>query len=99
MLGFHFTVAPFVRHFWQSENTRQLAINQASANEKFHADPYGRRSPTSICAVCLDEPASHAFPECGHRCVCAACGDALIGNGCRCPICRTVVASCIRIYS
>eukprot|EP00802_Teleaulax_amphioxeia_P012620 Tamp_12663.p1 GENE.Tamp_12663~~Tamp_12663.p1 ORF type:complete len:440 (+),score=20.52 Tamp_12663:266-1585(+) len=46
------------------------------------------------CVVCLAQPSSMAFLPCGHRCTCEECAPTLE----MCPLCRTTVKQCARIY-
>eukprot|EP00928_Gymnodinium_smaydae_P025038 TRINITY_DN20080_c0_g1_i1.p1 TRINITY_DN20080_c0_g1~~TRINITY_DN20080_c0_g1_i1.p1 ORF type:complete len:362 (-),score=38.01 TRINITY_DN20080_c0_g1_i1:45-1130(-) len=55
---------------------------------------------SDTCVVCLSSPKTHAFVPCGHRCVCAACGDA-VAHGrshATCPVCRVAVESVLQIF-
>lgn len=47
------------------------------------------------CCVCLGAPREYACVPCGHLCLCEQCSTQI--QLC-CPMCRTVVRSCIRIY-
>lgn len=62
--------------------------------------------PQIECVVCLEE-ATHAFPECGHMCVCQKCAHNImtrVGFGgeprpAQCPMCRARVNRVIRIFT
>jgi len=56
--------------------------------------------PTVQCVVCLEE-ATHAFPECGHMCMCEGCAHHLMSRvrPVRCPMCRAEVGRVIRIFT
>jgi len=57
----------------------------------------------ALCVVCLTMPKSHAFIPCGHRCVCAACGNQILYGGPQgsaiCPVCRTRANGAIKIFT
>ncbi len=46
------------------------------------------------CVVCLDEAATHASTNCGHLCLCPACG----GRVTSCPLCKKPIGSLVRVY-
>ena len=51
------------------------------------------------CCICLETVAARTLlvlVPCGHRCVCAGCGDRLVGKPC--PICRENVERVMRVY-
>lgn len=51
------------------------------------------------CVVCLAASKTHAFVPCGHRCVCADCGGAVVEQAAAtCPICRAVVEHVLQIF-
>ena len=50
------------------------------------------------CIICMDNNLTHAFIECGHKCVCKECGDNILSSSQKCPICRANVKSQIRIF-
>lgn len=51
------------------------------------------------CVVCLDAAKSHMFQPCHHLCVCKACSRAIMASSDRkCPLCRSKVAQCERVY-
>ena len=35
--------------------------------------------PKAMCTICLDNPSTHAFMPCGHKCMCGDCADKLNG--------------------
>ena len=51
------------------------------------------------CIFCLERQAATVFVPCGHRSLCNQCSvqlSGLLGN--KCPICRSVVERCIRVF-
>ena len=55
----------------------------------------------ALCDVCLDQPKSHVFVACMHKCVCTRCAEALgacVGDGVECPICRVRSMSIRRVF-
>lgn len=52
------------------------------------------------CVVCWASPKTHAFVPCGHRCVCADCGNAVVAQAhAACPLCRTVAEGVLQIFT
>ena len=50
------------------------------------------------CVVCMDEESTHLFSPCGHRCVCNACGTAVMGFSSACPVCRAPATGIQRVW-
>jgi serine/threonine protein kinase len=50
------------------------------------------------CVICLANPRSHACVPCGHKVLCGEDCVAMVMQMGRCPICRTPVTHCMRIY-
>jgi len=51
------------------------------------------------CVVCFEQPFTHAFVPCMHRCVCADCADRLEKTGVRsCPLCRRPYTLCAQVF-
>jgi len=50
------------------------------------------------CVVCLEQPMTHLFMPCGHKCVCEGCADEVVkGQDPRCPICcMQLTPSCLQ---
>jgi hypothetical protein len=51
----------------------------------------------NLCVICEEKPATHAVVPCGHKCLCGDHAEAVCLKG-ECPMCRTPVQTCIRIY-
>ena len=55
-----------------------------------------------LCVVCLEEPRTHAFPACMHKCVCGPCAGGMCaqtgGGAVVCPLCRTESPSVRMVY-
>ncbi|XP_048239818.1 uncharacterized protein LOC125373050 [Haliotis rufescens] len=49
---------------------------------------------SSVCKVCLEDPANIVFLPCGHLVACAECTPALD----RCPVCRTHIRGTVRVH-
>jgi len=47
------------------------------------------------CVVCLDAKREIALVPCGHRCICSVCAEKIDKL---CPLCKTAVASTIKIF-
>jgi len=99
---------------WDSMANRRSPASQpvhaADAGQSFaHAPSSGAADlpPSQIgglvdeelCAVCLACPRTHAFVPCGHRCVCAQCGDAVTRDSALCPICRGPARHVLQIFT
>lgn len=52
-------------------------------------------APGPVCSICIDAPQELAVVPCGHLCMCIACSKGVT----KCPICRVVIQSTMRIYS
>ena len=51
------------------------------------------------CCVCLCEVVTHAFAPCGHKCVCAVCGEGVMDMpNSVCVLCRKPALCCMQIY-
>uniref|UniRef100_A0A674NTW8 Leucine rich repeat and sterile alpha motif containing 1 n=1 Tax=Takifugu rubripes TaxID=31033 RepID=A0A674NTW8_TAKRU len=48
----------------------------------------------SECVVCMEAAAQIIFLPCGHVCCCQVCSGALQG----CPLCRSTILQCVRLY-
>ena len=74
------------------------ALAVASAFAPVIAPVIASEDDTS-CIICQkdDMPRSHAFVPCGHVCVCASCGDAIMNDNARCPICRKPSQMCMQM--
>lgn len=48
---------------------------------------------SSVCIICLDEPADMIFQPCSHCITCAACADLVMKAQKTCPVCRSPVLS------
>lgn len=50
------------------------------------------------CLICLDNHSDSVLYQCGHMCVCYACGRHLLSRGAKCPVCRAPIKDIIRAY-
>ena len=57
------------------------------------------------CGVCMENPSTHAFVPCGHKCICEACAkfimpelSATISQRKTCPLCRTPTTMIMKIF-
>jgi len=46
------------------------------------------------CIICVCEPVTHAFVQCGHLCCCGSCAAQVA----KCPLCRIPVKAMMRVY-
>lgn len=54
----------------------------------------------SLCVICMDNPKNSTFVPCGHVCCCEGCGKQIMGQASpRCPICRGVPTSQVKLYT
>lgn len=51
----------------------------------------------SECVVCLEQPRDTTVLPCRHMCMCTACAEEMRLSSNKCPVCRTVVQSMLRI--
>lgn len=49
------------------------------------------------CVICIDAAATHAMVPCGHKVVCEEHAPTVVASG-RCPTCRAVVQSAMKIF-
>ncbi|BFZ01395.1 hypothetical protein BsWGS_04433 [Bradybaena similaris] len=52
----------------------------------------------SHCLICLERHTDSVLYQCGHMCVCFACGRDLVSRGHKCPVCRAPIKDVIRAY-
>nr|XP_022342739.1 E3 ubiquitin-protein ligase NEURL1B-like [Crassostrea virginica] len=50
------------------------------------------------CVVCRDEVSNSVIYNCGHMCICQACGIQLKNRNSTCPVCRAPIRDIIRVY-
>ncbi|XP_071171404.1 uncharacterized protein [Mytilus edulis] len=50
------------------------------------------------CLICLDNHSDSVLYQCGHMCVCYACGRHLMSRNAKCPVCRAPIKDIIRAY-
>ena len=50
------------------------------------------------CLICLEQHSDCVLYQCGHMCVCYACGRDLISRNLGCPVCRAPIKDVIRAY-
>lgn len=85
------------------ENTR-LETENARLNQKLAAKPEAcleetgdAKSEAKECTVCQENPSTHAFIPCGHRCVCEDCKEE-VRNSKKCPMCRAKIQDTLQIF-
>jgi len=54
--------------------------------------------PKAMCTICLDNPSTHAFMPCGHKCMCGDCADKLPPESRVCSICKQKWTTLGQIY-
>jgi hypothetical protein len=60
-----------------------------------------RSSENSLCVICLDNPKTHIFTGCFHKCLCAGCAEIMKKKeeeSRKCPICRNVSTDIAFVY-
>ena len=82
------------------EANQSLAITNESM-ERMNQE----RTEESLCVVCMDNEATHAFLPCGHRCCCETCAREIQEGGviggdqtARCPKCNDHSLGLVRIF-
>lgn len=88
----------------------QRAIRQEVAAALSNANGGGAASATAApgrevhpareghCIICLDKSIDAVLYQCGHMCVCLACGLRLKDLGSHCPMCRAPIRDVIRAF-
>ena len=87
-------------------NSSNQRINQAqsAAYASLQSATSSNTSSTSSadtesrCVICLDSKKNTVLYQCGHACVCYPCGQQLVKRKQTCPICRSPIIDCIKIY-
>ena len=57
-------------------------------------EQYDRLPETNICIACAESRRAVAFVPCAHYVTCLPCAHGLI----QCPVCRTKIMACVRIF-
>jgi len=83
-------------------------LSEDSRDSSDDAPSDGDSDHERLCVVCFDEPRSHAFVECMHRCVCEGCAEAILAKdpwrgtvhaeGASCPLCRINSTAIRRVW-
>jgi hypothetical protein len=63
--------------------------------EVFGFQSVGDGEDQRLCVACMAEPKDTIVLPCRHLCVCSSCFDQLTNE--RCPVCRTLFTSYLRI--
>ncbi|XP_071089724.1 uncharacterized protein [Haliotis cracherodii] len=50
------------------------------------------------CLICLENHSDTVLYQCGHMCLCYACGKHLMSQSGKCPVCRAPIKDIIRAY-
>lgn len=50
------------------------------------------------CLICLENHSDTVLYQCGHMCLCYACGKHLMSQSGKCPVCRAPIKDIIRTY-
>ncbi|NXS62778.1 MUL1 ligase, partial [Brachypteracias leptosomus] len=85
------------RHHRQRSHLRQMQEEFRQAQERL-LSAEGGEVLKNACVVCLANPKSCVFLECGHVCSCHECYQALPEPR-RCPICRQGIARVVPLYN
>lgn len=81
------------------QRVRQLEAQHNTPNKDEHKtdDPFladKLDDEDRVCVVCTENPATMAFSPCGHAVTCGDCSPLVI----RCPMCRSLIKSRLRLY-
>ena len=60
--------------------------------------PTAQPPPSDPCVICMDAPKNGLFAPCGHRCACISCCEQIQQGDGICPICRSPIASVVRVF-
>lgn len=50
------------------------------------------------CAICLENPQTHAFVPCGHVCACKECSTRVMAKNKKCPMCNKVSKMTMELF-
>jgi len=106
-LNIGFNLIPIRAYVYQEIKKRQLEDEQKQLNKKKEqfdkalehlSKPKNSNSETKECIVCLDQSIGKAFMPCGHAVCCIDCAEILNTMKNKCPMCRGLIKSTVRIY-
>jgi len=78
-----------------SRNRKEKAAGKDPEESTMDSEGSDIESDDHLCVVCISAPKTHICVPCGHKCCCVNCIDRI---GKECPICRTTVRMCIKIF-
>lgn len=62
-------------------------------------DEVKKEQPKELeCVMCYENPRTHAFVPCGHKCACYECGDKIMQSTKKCPMCNTAASMQMKIF-
>ncbi|XP_067656830.1 uncharacterized protein [Haliotis asinina] len=76
------------------------AISQATGATAAPPVPATASRPVNDthCLICLENTTDTVLYQCGHMCLCYACGKHLVSQSGKCPVCRAPIKDIIRAY-
>ncbi|XP_078310193.1 uncharacterized protein LOC111136285 isoform X1 [Crassostrea virginica] len=85
-------------------NLMEAFLETQTRSEANSGRPNGTRElhtavSSNHCVVCRDEVSNSVIYNCGHMCICQACGNQLKNRNSTCPVCRAPIRDIIRVYS
>jgi hypothetical protein len=82
----------------RNQTPRDTPAVTAPETTKKSEDSGEAKEDNQICAVCLDKPKDTVFYRCGHLACCHNCALSLKRMRQPCPICRSPIQDCIKLY-
>ena len=79
----------------------QMQMGQGSFQPQAMAQQTQQPAPQvqkEACVVCLENDRNCVLYPCGHQCVCQGCGQELISRKSPCPLCRSAIKDCIKVF-
>jgi len=89
-----------LRQCFEKADDAVLEKKEYDAWMRHKAATSAHSAPTARgCCVCMGNDAFISFVPCGHQCVCGPCARLIMDTTMKCPMCRAVSTSAIRIFN
>ena len=78
---------------------RTSFFDRMEAEKKLRLAEEEKTKAALACSVCFTKTKECLFVPCGHQCVCAVCAEKIQTSAAKCPICRAVTQSWVKVYN